>query len=358
MRTFVRMTALTAAPTVPAMPSSSRQTIEVPPAGLRFAAPVALAAASAGARRFSGVAYSGNVITDHGYWEAVTFDLAGVTAAAPMPLLLQHDQDRQIGVIDSVVNDGQQIAIGGKLFTGIDPSADAVAAKADAGAPWQMSVGIFPDRIENTRPTDGDVSVNGRPVPGGTTIFRSARVREVSFVALGADPATRALVFNAGGNYVAELVNQKEPPVSDTNSEAAAQLAAVTAELGVEKAARVAAETKLSELQEQFAAHQRAEREACVKQLLGDEGFSAEKAKPYIDMTPEQFAAVQAAMGALKSRMPEGFTSEKATQGQPASKALTADAITKFRREHPGASYEQAFAALKGVNAAALPQHF
>lgn len=331
-------------------------TMQVQPSALCFAVPLQLAAADGAAeRRFSGVAYGGGVITDHAAWEAVGFDLAGVTANAPMNLLLQHDSERVIGVIDQVNNDGAQITIGGRLFTGIDANAAMVAAKADAGAPWQMSVGIFPDQTERVLP-GAAYSFNGRTHTGPAHVFRKARVREVSFVALGADSSTSASVFNKGaGPITFTTFTQGAPTMANPDT---AALDAANAAAAAEKTRADTAEAALAALQTQFAARERTEREAAVKTLLADE-FSAEKAAPYLDMTPVQFAAVQAALGSLRSKLPEGFTAEQATNGRPTGAGtLTPGAIRKYRAENPGAGYEQAFSALTGQGAVAAPTTF
>lgn len=139
--------------------------------------------------------------------------------------------------------------------------------------------------------------------------------------------------------------------MADTNDTAAA-LAAMTAERDAATALAAAEKTRadklaadLADLQGKFAARDRAERESAVKQLLGEE-FSADAAKPYMDMTPEQFGAVQAGFAALRSKLPAGFASEQAKGGAAGTGALTPEAINKYRRDNPGASYEQAFAAL------------
>ena len=340
----------------------SAQTMQVPRQGLCFAAAVTLDAsptAAAGPRRFSGVAYGGGVITDHGWWDAVSFDLAGVTAATPMPLLMNHDGGQVIGVIDTVTNDGTHLAIGGKLFTGIDPAADQVAAKAEAGAAWQMSVGIFPDRIEEIA-SGTAYSVNGRNFTGPGHVFRAARVRETSFVALGADASTRATVFSTDGAAINVPVFSGAPKMADTtvpNTPTIEQLAAQVATLTVERDAAVAAH---SALQEQFSARTQAERETAVKALLGEE-FSAEAAAPYMGMTPEQFAAVQAVLS-KRSALPTSFTTEQATGGAgkftAAAGELTPDAIRTYRRVNPGATYEQAFGALTGQGQFVAPATF
>lgn len=329
----------------PKRSSAGPQTMQVQPQGLCFAAAVTMSAGDAAApeRRFSGVAYAGGVITDHGWWDAVSFDLAGITAASPMPVLLQHNIEAVIGVIDTVTNDGQQLAIGGKLFTGIDPAAQAVAAKADAGAPWQMSVGIFPDRIEEIS-AGAAYTVNGHQATGPGHIFRVARVREVSFVALGADAGTRANVFSTGGQAVDVPLTrpaERHAPMSDANTPTVEQLTAQLATATAERDAAVASEAAM---REQFTARERTERETAVKALLG-EAFSTETAAPYLDMTAVQFAAVQGVVQATRSKLPPGFTAEQASAGS-AGNGLTPEGITKYRRDNPGASYEQAFAAL------------
>lgn len=330
--------------------------LEVPAQGRFFAAPVLMEAApasgAAGPRRFSGVAYGGGVITDHGWWDAVAFDLAGLQAATPMPLLLQHDPDRAIGVIDAVVNDGAQLAISGRLFTGTEPEADRVAAKADAGMPWQLSVGIYPDAIEELPAGSGAV-INGRALAGKAHVFRRSRVRETSFVALGADSATSATVFNLHGGprrvpLLAHQPTTEAGSMSTTDTtDTAAQLAALTAERDAEKARADRATADLAALQAQFTARERTEREAAVRALLG-EAFSAEAAQPFLEMSAAQFAAAQALAKATAQRLPPGFTAEQATgQTSAAGKGkVTPEAIQKYRRDNPGASYEHAFAAL------------
>lgn len=334
-----------------ARPGTQARTLTLDATALCFAAPVTLAAAEPAAadRTFSGVAYGGGVVTDHAAWDAVGFDLAGLTAAAPMPLLLQHDSDRVIGVIDRAHNDGSQLVIGGRLFTAADADARAVAAKADAGLPWQMSVGIWFDRIEEVAP-GAAFSLNGGAHQGPAVVARQSRVREVSFVALGADSSTHASVFGRGAVPLTLTVTPfttGAPPMADLAPDT------ITPEqLSAETARADAAESALAALQAQFAARERSEREAAVMALLGD-AYSAELAAPYLDMTGAQFAAVQALP---RLSMPAHFTIEQATAGT-AGPAVTPEAINSYRAQHAGATFEQAFAALKG-GALRLPATF
>jgi hypothetical protein len=291
--------------------------LQVPRSALQFAVPVRLAAAEPGSnqgrRRFNGVAYAGGVITDHGWWAAVAFDLAGLKAAAPMPVLLQHEQSSAIGVIDDLTNDGQQLTVGGWLFTDIDEQARAVAAKADAGLPWQMSVGIFPDAVEEIA-AGATVTVNGRAVTGSAHVFRRSRVRETSFVVLGADGATRAAVFDADPSArVAVPLTSSKGALSMTDTDKQA-FDAAQAQAAAEKARADKLATDLAALQEQFSARDKAERESKLKALWGDD-FTADKAAPFLAMQPEQFSAALGAIESVRAKLPAEFTTELATSG-------------------------------------------
>lgn len=278
-------------------------------------------------RKFSGTAYGGGVITDHGWWDAIAFDLAGVTAQAPMPVFALHDQDRTIGVINSITNDGRTLQIAGDLFSDLDEDAQQIAAKADAGLPWQLSVGIYADAIEEVR-AGAAIDINGAQVSGPVHVMRKARVREVSFVALGADGSTRAQVFS--GDAPARRVPLTHcEGASMTTATAGQDVAAITAENADLKAKLAKLQADHDTLQAQFTARQKAEREAAVKELLGDQ-FSAEKAAPFMDMSDAQFAAVKGMKPA--GGLPASFTTEQATSGKPAEaeSVLVASARAMF----------------------------
>ena len=52
-------------------------------------------------RTFSGVAYSGEVITDHWYWKQVIFDLDSMQIKGRIPALLEHSSYQRAGAIES-----------------------------------------------------------------------------------------------------------------------------------------------------------------------------------------------------------------------------------------------------------------
>lgn len=296
------------APTTPAEAASRGVCFS---AAVRFEAPEPGANGSAPKRRkFSGVAYGGGVIRDHGWWEAVAFDLASLTAATPMPSLLQHDQELTVGVITTVTNDGRSLSVAGDLFADIDEDAAAIAAKSDAGLPYQMSVTIYPEIIEQLQP-GASMQLNGQTVTGPLAIFRGARVREVSFCALGADSSTRATVFTAAPAPSNPSAGNSSMTTTTTTAPAS-DLATVTAERDRFAAELATAKTALEALQAQVEASRSAAREVEVKAMLG-ESFSADAAKPFMNMDDAQFAAVRALRPA--AGVPASFTVERATEG-------------------------------------------
>jgi hypothetical protein len=171
----------------------------------------------AGPRTFSGVAYSGEVVTDQWFWDAVAFYLDGVKLSPErMPVLRDHDPGRILGYTTGFSKAGG-LEVRGTFLEG---SADAreVAAMADEGCPWRLSVHIVPDRLETLERGDR-ASVNGRGVARPLTIFRESAVREAGFRAVGADPGTGAAVFAVG------KPGQQEVAVSGNNGRTRAEAA-------------------------------------------------------------------------------------------------------------------------------------
>ena len=157
-------------------------------------------------RTFTGVAYSGEPIIDHWYWERVIFDLDSMQIKGRIPALLEHSPRQRAGAINShTIDHAQGLVISGDLMS--NEFGTQVAQDSDDGFPWQMSVRIEPTTTEEVAP-DQAVTVNGKTYQGPITIFRGGRIREVSFCALGADENT---------NAVAASHNPTHQPKEDTN---------------------------------------------------------------------------------------------------------------------------------------------
>ena len=139
-------------------------------------------------RTFSGVAYSGEVITDHWYWTRVIFDLDSMQIKGRIPALLEHSSRQRAGAINThTISHQEGLVVHGDLMS--NEFGTQVAQDSDDGFPWQMSVRIEPAKTEEVA-ADQTVIVNGKTLQGPITIFRGGRIREVSFCALGADENT------------------------------------------------------------------------------------------------------------------------------------------------------------------------
>ncbi|MEG2271071.1 MAG: hypothetical protein RSC05_02250 [Acinetobacter sp.] len=208
-------------------------------------------------RTFSGIAYSGEAITDHWYWDKVVFDLDSIQIKGRIPALLEHRTSQRAGAINShSVSHAEGLKIEGNLLS--NEFGTQVAQDSDDDFPWQMSVRIYPATVEEVK--EGSVIVNGRTFQAPVAVFRGGRIREVSFCALGADDNTNAVA----ASHSPKNFNQPEDTDVTELEKAQADIAALKLK-----------NTELETQNKQFAA---AKREAEITALGKDLGkeFSAE----------------------------------------------------------------------------------
>ena len=291
---------------------------------------VAPAAADKKQRTFSGVAYSGEPITDHWYWDRVIFDLATMQIKGRIPALLDHRSSQRAGAInDYQIDNATGLSVSGVLMS--NEFGTQIAQDSDDGFPWQMSVRIEPGSVENVQ-ADQTVTVNGKTYQGPITIFRGGRIREVSFCALGADDNTNAVAAS-------HKPNNFKP--EDTNVTELAQANARIKELEGQV-------TGLQEQNKQFAA---AKREAEIAALAKDLGkdFSAEDAAEMAELDDKAFAFAAkhlraqqqlfAAEKATKPALPANLFSEQAVSGKEAkaeTNPLMANATARANQFNKG----------------------
>ena len=221
-------------------------------------------------RTFSGVAYSGEVITDHWYWKQVIFDLDSMQIKGRIPALLEHSSYQRAGAIEShAISYESGLTVSGILLS--NEFGTQVATDSDDGFPWQMSVRIEPASIDEIQ-AGNTVTVNGKLLHGPITVFRGGRIREVSFCALGADENTMAVAASHNPNN----------PQEDTD----------VTELEQVKDALKQAETErdnaLNELK-QFKADKRNEDISALEKELKTQ-FSAEDKTAYAAMDDASFS--------------------------------------------------------------------
>lgn len=173
------------------------------------------AAAGADGRKlktFSGVAYSGGTMKV-GFGRPVAIDLDGLKAGSDvLPFLRDHDATDIVGHGTAEIGKRQIKIAGTASGEGETDGARRVLALASNGFPWQMSVGVEPIKVEAIDAGDS-VVVNGRSVVGPAYVVRAGSLREVSFVAIGADGRTSAdiaAMFNGGPMNFEEWVKAKE----------------------------------------------------------------------------------------------------------------------------------------------------
>lgn len=223
-------------------------------------------------RTFSGVAYSGEVITDHWYWDRIVFDLDSMQIKGRIPALLDHSTRQRAGAINSHSIDHQNgLTVSGDLMS--NEFGTQVAQDSDDGFPWQMSVRIEPSAVEEIQ-AGASVTVNGKVHQGPITVFRGGRIREVSFCALGADDNTNAVA----ASHSPKQFNQPEDTDVTELEKAQAKITELEGQVNT-----------LTEQNKQFAA---AKREAEITALGKDLGkeFSAEDVEEMKKLDDSAFA--------------------------------------------------------------------
>lgn len=260
----------------------------IPVEALRFSAPAAFAAGEGDdLRRVEGVAYSGEVVTGHWYWDAVVFDLSGVEDSGRLPLLVDHDPGKRVGFTELQIGADMRLS-GGRLLN--TPRGQEIAAEADQGFPWQLSVFIQPTRIERVQAGER-ATINGREVLGPVTVFRASRVREVSFTPTGADHRTQATVFSTG--------NGVKPMPGAEIDELKGQVAKLSADLAAANARVEAAEAKERDARMSARKDKVTALFAAIGREVKDEAFA-----PYLALDEAQFAAVSADLTAAAKIQP------------------------------------------------------
>ena len=236
-------------------------------------------------RTFSGIAYSGEAITDHWYWEKVVFDLDSIQIKGRIPALLEHSTRQRAGAINShSVSHTEGLKIEGSLLS--NEFGTQVAQDSDDGFPWQMSVRIYPQTVEDVK--EGSIVVNGRTFQAPIAVFRGGRIREVSFCALGADDNTNAV---AASHTPKTNFNQEDTDVTELEQAKAAQAKA--------EQERDAAQTELK----QFKADKREEDIKSLETALNKQ-FSAEEKTSYTNMDDSSFAFMSQQMKQFSGGQP------------------------------------------------------
>ena len=246
---------------------------------------------------FSGIAYSGGVVPNYGWYGDTAIDLASVTLPERIFALVNHDDEERAGHC-RVWLEGDAIRVAGQ-FSKATEAGQSVAAEFAEGAPWKLSVG-FNANVEINDPPRS-IDVNGRSLIVNA-IFRNARILEVSFVPSDADPNTSVSAFSASHTI------KQEPSMSD---DLKAQVENLTAQLAAANSRADTAESALAD-------SRKTARLSAVKALFSalDREYDDAKAAPYLEMSDAVFAAVSADLQAAKPDRDESLFQQSAKGGK------------------------------------------
>lgn len=156
-------------------------------------------------RRFELVAHSGNVMES---WTDFIIDLSGMRFDEKIPVLLEHEYDKPVGVVDTVFFDADKGLILLGYFCGT-AEADKIIFLLSEGFPYQVSVGVSAEEILYLSDKEAAV-VNNKLVEGPLRVWKKSYVREASFTALGWDPDTSAKLLTKQKKGVHDMAKPNE----------------------------------------------------------------------------------------------------------------------------------------------------
>lgn len=165
-------------------------------------------------RRFTMQAYNGGVMTV-GFFGDIVIDLQGLSVTAKQrPILANHDPLTPVGHTVGADGKGNGIEIlessivASGVFSVPSMETDKIVASSDNGLEWQASVGVNPTKLIFV---DDDVIVeaNGQEFTGPLIVARESELKEISFVALGADDTTTTKVAANVAEFKETELNMK-----------------------------------------------------------------------------------------------------------------------------------------------------
>lgn len=142
-------------------------------------------------RRFAMTAYTGGKLVLPNFPFPVVVDLSGMRVPAKSrPILRDHSIQQIVGHTESIDINRSTLRLKG-VISGSNEHSREVAESSANGFPWQSSIGAMGTRMVFVDQGEA-VEVNGRRFTGPLYVARQSVLREVSFVALGADDRTSA----------------------------------------------------------------------------------------------------------------------------------------------------------------------
>ncbi len=283
--------------------------------------------------RFSGIAYSGGLIANHGFWGNLVFDLESMTIPDNTPLLLEHSVNKRLGIVEtSSIDNDSGLSVSGKfLDASKNEHSKAVQDDAAGGFPWQMSVFIEPKSIDYL---ESDLEINGRTVKASpespVTVFRNSVIREVSFVAIGADSQTKARAFSESAifEYLLNEGDMPKPSEKDDLAAANADLKAQLEEMSNKFNAQSEQLESMASLLEQQKQQERNAAIAGIEAETGEKLSDDEKAKfAALDADSFKFMADKLKAVASRTKMVDDLTGDFEFSGGDSNNTSNGDLL-------------------------------
>lgn len=188
--------------------------------------------------RASMVAYTGVPMRPGGWTQAepVVVDLAGMQIPKRAPLHRDHDTSKVVGHSDSISVDGGQLSVTG-VMSGHNSHTSEVVGMSKNGFVWQASIGAQVTAQPEFVQAGMKKRVNGRMIEGPVYVARKSRLREISFVSLGADDNTSAVAAsdkNEGNEMDSKLKEWIEAKGFDADTIEAGALEYLTSQFEAE----------------------------------------------------------------------------------------------------------------------------
>lgn len=210
----------------------NRLAIESP---IEFVAAAESEGMPSGPKKFAIEAYTGAAIRQGWSAEPIVIDLQGMKFNQRIPIVLGHDYGLGsiLGQSTSIRAENGRLYVEGEILADSESSRNVVALAA-AGFSWQASVGADVMRHQKV-PQGESVTVNGQTFMGPVRVVKASKLREVSFVTLGADDATSARIAAMAKELsMAHDANQTpEEVVASTEATATAAVEKVEASVAV-----------------------------------------------------------------------------------------------------------------------------
>jgi len=142
--------------------------------------------------QFRITAYTGRVIPGHWLWGNIAFDLTGLEfKKKKTPVLEEHTKHKRIG-FTTKQDISDKVIVEGNFLT--NQNAQQIKQDITDGFPMQASLKVPPELVEHVQQGES-VRVNGQVLKGPGTVFRKAKIIEVSMCSLGADSNTKSKMF-------------------------------------------------------------------------------------------------------------------------------------------------------------------